>query len=125
MVSMKKFIINDRFRKKELIKVKNKISLFNNYYKDIHFFNIPFSLIVGCLGVMKKGSVIFEMMDSFTTSMFSGGLLLSLYFFNTRYSNQYYFYINKGLSKWFLLLWCFSINFIIFIIYVVIKSNIL
>ena len=64
------------------------------YYKDLIRFNIPFSAMTGFIGMFASG-----FFDAFCFSFLSGGFLLSVYYYNLRYSSQYYFYHNKGLTK--------------------------
>ena len=69
-----------------------------HYYRSIHSFNIPFSLLAGLLGLMghdKLGGFL----KAFMLSLFTGGFALSVFFFGLAYENRYYFYYNKGFSK--------------------------
>lgn len=78
------------------------------YYKDLIRFNIPFSIIVGLVGMFVSG-----FLNAFCFSFLTGGFLLSIYFYNLRYSSQYYFYYNKGLTKIHLWSGCCMINVVV------------
>ncbi len=60
-----------------------------NYYRIIQSVNIPFSIVLGLLyGI-----------EAFLLSFCTCGLVLSVFYFELFYKQQYYFYYNKGFSK--------------------------
>ncbi len=75
------------------------------YCKDLIWFNVPFSLMAGLVGMFGNG-----FFNAFCFSFLTGGFLLSIYFYNIRHSSKYYFYYNKGLTKIHLWIGCFMIN---------------
>ncbi len=83
------------------------------YFKQINTFNILFSLIVAFLAYTNGGS--FEVF--FFLPLLSVGFLLSLYLYQVRYANQYFFFFNLGLQKVKLIGFCFGINAVIALIY--------
>lgn len=83
------------------------------YYKQISSFNIPFSLLVALLAYINGGR--FDIY--FFLPLLTLGYMLSLYLFEVRYSNQYFFYFNLGLGKIKLIGCCFGINGAIALIY--------
>lgn len=89
------------------------------YYKELLSFNLPFSLIVGMLGLTTKNGFFQGFMLSFMT----GGFLLSLYFYEKRYKAQYYFYFNKGFSRLRLIAYVYAVNMLLMLIYFIIKSS--
>lgn len=70
-----------------------------NYWKSIQGFNFFFSLLVGLLGLVGAVNKAEAFLTTFLISFFTGGYLLSLFFFELRHKQQYYFYYNKGFSK--------------------------
>tara|TARA_R110002072_G_scaffold216077_1_gene373356 strand:- start:316734 stop:317015 length:282 start_codon:yes stop_codon:yes gene_type:complete len=83
------------------------------FYKQIHSFNIPFSLAIAALAYSQGGS--FDIY--FFLTVLTLGYMLSLYFFEVWYSNQYFFYYNLGLGKVKLFSFCFGINAVIALLY--------
>lgn len=83
------------------------------FYKQINSFNIPFSLIVALLASFEGGR--FDIF--FFLPLLTLGYALSLYLFEVRYANQYFFYFNLGLGKIKLFAFCFGINAAIALIY--------
>jgi hypothetical protein len=76
-----------------------------NYYKDIQLINLPLSLVAGLLASIED-----SFLRVFIITFLSGGFLISIYFFEQRCAEQYFFYYNKGLSKTRLLLSTYVIN---------------
>ncbi len=88
-----------------------------NYYKDIHRFNLPFSILLGVLGVFIGEDKVNGFFSYFFLTLLTGGFVLSLFFYQLMYANQYYFYYNRGLSKLKLISISFGVNLFLFIIY--------
>lgn len=86
------------------------VKLVYNYYKDTHQVNIPFSLLIGAIGGLVEKDFWQAFLATFSFSLLTGGLLLSLYLHQLRYKEQYYFYYNRGLSKIHLAVACLVIN---------------
>ncbi|RAI94936.1 hypothetical protein [Algoriphagus yeomjeoni] len=83
------------------------------YYKQINSFNIPFSLSIALLVLSERGS--FSVF--FFLPLLTVGFLLSLYLYQVRYANQYFFYYNLGLDKLKLIGFTFGINASIALVY--------
>lgn len=88
-----------------------------NYYKDIHAFNIPFSILSGILGIVVMEGDPSKFFLYFFLALLTGGFVLSLYYYQLRYASQYYFYHNRGFSKRKLILISSGINLSLFLIY--------
>lgn len=71
-----------------------------NYYKIILSVNIPFSFIFGYIYGM----------PAFLASFCTFGLLLSVFYFELYYKQRYYFYFNRGFSKFKLISYSFIAN---------------
>lgn len=83
------------------------------FYKQINSFNIPFSFIIALLVLSEGGSfAVFFFLPLLTV-----GFLLSLYLYEVRYANQYFFYFNLGFDKVKLIGFTFGINATIALIY--------
>jgi hypothetical protein len=93
-----------------------------HYYKSLHAFNIPFSLLMGFFGTLGDNGLKGFLL-TFVISLFSGGFGLALYFYGRRYKHNYYFYYNKGFSKMKLIGLSYGINVVALIIYLVIKNS--
>jgi len=91
-----------------------------HYYKAIHSFNIPFSLLAGLLGLMEHDKLS-GFLRAFTLSLFTGGFALSVFFFGLAYENRYYFYYNKGFSKLQLIGGAYLLNVAMLLVYRLIK----
>ncbi len=91
-----------------------------HYYKAIHSFNIPFSLLAGLLGLMGHDKVA-GFLKGFMLSLFTGGFALSVFFFGLAYENRYYFYYNKGFSKFQLIGGAYLLNVVVLLVYGLIK----
>ncbi len=94
-----------------------KMRMIYNYYKDIHRFNLPFSILLGVLGVFIGEDKVNGFFSYFFLTLLTGGFVLSLFFYQLMYANQYYFYYNRGLSKLKLISISFGVNLFLFIIY--------
>jgi|SRR5690554_4631001 len=79
------------------------------YYRDPCMINIPFSLLMGVLAGR-------EFLTGFGISLSTGGMLLAVYFYETNYKENYYFYFNKGLSKPKLWAACSLLNILIMLV---------
>ena len=71
------------------------------FYTELSLFNVPFSLVAGLL----SGNFWF----GFGLSLVSGGMMLSVYFYENN-KEKYFFYFNKGISKQKLLVSAFILN---------------
>ncbi len=91
------------------------------YYKQLHGFNIPFSMIAGLLSI--GSGLSFKL--GFFVSILTFGLLLSLYFYEIRYSHKYYFFYNLGLSKLRLIACVSAINLMLIAIFLLLREIIL
>jgi hypothetical protein len=69
------------------------------YLKQLLKFNLPFSFIIGSFAIALVPE---NWMKGFLTgalfSFFTGGFLLSVFFYHLRFENQYYYFYNKGFS---------------------------
>lgn len=93
-----------------------------HYYKSLHSFNIPFSILVGFFGTIANGGTD-GFLRTFIISFLSGGFLLSVFFYGLRHENLYYFYYNKGYSKWKLIGCSYGINVAVASGYWLIKNS--
>ncbi|QHT66106.1 hypothetical protein GXP67_05195 [Rhodocytophaga rosea] len=91
--------------------------MFIHYYKDIHVFNFPFSGLISLIGILLWGGDINRFFLYFFLTLLTGGFALSLYYYQSRYASQYYFYYNRGFSKLKLILISVAINLCLFIFY--------
>ena len=83
-----------------------------NYYRTIQQVNIPFSFVFGFLyGI-----------DAFLICFCTLGLLLSAFYFELYYKQQYYFYYNRGFSKVKLIVLSFLANLVLAIMFFTIKN---
>jgi hypothetical protein len=83
-----------------------------NYYKILLSVNIPFSFIFGYIyGV-----------PGFIITFCTLGLLLSAVYFELYYKERYYFYYNKGYSKFRLISLSFLANIALVIVFLGIKK---
>jgi hypothetical protein len=87
------------------------------YYKEIHNFNLPFSMFMGLLGL----TAVDGFYQSFGLSYMTGGFLLSLYFYEKRNKARYYFYFNRGFSRPRLIAYAYAINIVLLLAYLIIK----
>ncbi|MEJ8800897.1 hypothetical protein [Pontibacter sp. H249] len=77
----------------------HKLKLRLHYYKVLQSFNLPFSLLASSTGFIFQEHVAARIINAFSLSLLTGGFLIALYLFEDRYSGQYFFYHNLGLSK--------------------------
>ncbi|NIG53007.1 hypothetical protein [Chitinophaga sp. Cy-1792] len=95
-----------------------------HYYRAINLPNYAFSIFLALLAVpvtpklpyMEAGnsaSSLSVILRAFVIAMLTGGFLLSLFLFERRRKNQYYFYHNKGYSKFQLIGFAYGINLLI------------
>ncbi|MEQ6122063.1 hypothetical protein [Reichenbachiella sp. MALMAid0571] len=88
------------------------------YYKELHYFNLPFSALLGISGL----AVGLDFLSTFIVSSITVGFLLSVYFYEIRYADRYYFYFNRGISKLKLLTITYLIDVLLLIFYFVTKA---
>ena len=91
---------------------KHQLKLLIVFYKSTLTVNITSSVLLCIVGYP-------DILLAFGICFLSGGSILSLLFLEISKQNEYYFYYNKGLSKWTLLLSCFIINLFIGIMLIV------
>lgn len=91
------------------------------YYKSLHSFNIPFSVLLGCQGLLSSNKAE-GFLRSFIVALFTGGFLLSVFFYGLKYEKRYYFYYNKGFSKIQLIGFSYLVNVVLLLTYRLIKS---
>ncbi|SEW49760.1 hypothetical protein [Chitinophaga arvensicola] len=91
-----------------------------HYYKSLHSFNIPFSLLVSLFGLIGPNKLE-NVMQNFFISLMTGGFLLSVFFYGLVFENRYYFYYNKGYSKMRLITWSYLLNLLPLLVYALIK----
>jgi len=72
---------------------------------------------MGMLGLTEKDGFF----KSFGLSFMTGGFLLSLYFYEKRSKNRYYFYYNKGFSRPKLIAYAYAINVLLMLTYFIIQ----
>lgn len=99
----------------------HKLKLRLHYYKVIQNFNLPFSLFVSLSGLMFSQHVLPRMINAFSLSLLTGGFILSVYLFEQRQKEQYFFYHNMGLSKINLIVSAFLFNLAIVILLFFVK----
>jgi hypothetical protein len=73
--------------------------------------------LFGLIGHDKLGGFL----RGFILSLFTGGFLLSVFFFGLAYENRYYFYYNKGFSKVQLIGGAYLLNVAVLAVYELIK----
>ena len=84
-----------------------------NYYKTIQEVNAPFSFVFGVLfGI-----------NAFLICFCTFGLVLSVFYFELFYNQQYYFYFNKGFSRSQLIGFSFLGNLIVAAVLVIAKNT--
>ncbi|MCC9137264.1 hypothetical protein ACFSKU_04640 [Pontibacter silvestris] len=76
-------------------------------------FNLPLSLFIGVIGMLIRKSYLTGFVSSFNLSLLTGGFILSLYFYEQRYKQQYYFYHNRGFSRFVLITCSAAINLLV------------
>lgn len=76
-----------------------KLKLLSHYYRSILSFNLPFSLLAATLSIPFRDNGVAGMINTFSLFLATDGFLLALYLYEQRYSGQYYFYHNQGLSR--------------------------
>jgi hypothetical protein len=83
-----------------------------NYYKTLSSVNIPFSFLLGCLfGI-----------PALVISFCVFGLILSAFYFELFYKQQYYFYYNHGFTKFKLIGFSFVGNILVaFLLLIILK----
>lgn len=70
------------------------------YFRELFKFNFLFSLVLGLAGIaITSGAMFSWFLKFFLFTYFTGGFLLAVFFYNLRFSHQYYSYYNKGFSK--------------------------
>lgn len=94
-----------------------------HYYKALLRFNLPLSIFIGVIGMLIRGNNLIGFVSSFNLSLLTGGFLLSLYFFEQRYKQQYYFYYNRGLSRFTLIAYAIGFNLILAVLLYIISFS--
>lgn len=94
-----------------------------HYYKSLNSFNIPFSLLLGCFGMI-GGDRLDGFLLIFAISLLTGGFGLALFFYGLKYEHCYYFYYNKGFSKMKLIGLAYGINVAGITVCLLIKNSI-
>ncbi len=98
-----------------------KTRIFAVYYKKSQTLNIVFSLLTAAV----VGGIGYNYLLSFWISTMTGGYLLSVYLYELRYKQQYYFYFNKGFSRRELLLCTYILNGVLLAVITFIITRIL
>lgn len=102
-----------------------KLKLLFHYYRSIHSFNLPFSLLTGVLTLAVSQHKVAGMINGFSLCLVTGGFALALYLYEQRYSQQYYFYHNLGLSRLHLAAGALSINLLLVFLLFLLKIYLL
>jgi len=87
-----------------------KLRLHFLYYRNLMSFNLPFSLLIALSSLAFSQNKLIGFINGFSFSLLTGSFILSLYFYEQRYKNQYYFYHNMGISKIGLIVGHFMLN---------------
>ncbi|MFD2246106.1 hypothetical protein [Pontibacter ruber] len=87
-----------------------KLKLHLHYYKGLQSFGLPFSLLAGVVSMAFSEHKLIGFINAFSLNLLTGSFILALYFFEQRYSGQYFFYHNLGLSKLSLVIGAYLIN---------------
>ncbi|MGZ3750293.1 MAG: hypothetical protein ACXVB0_22175 [Mucilaginibacter sp.] len=83
-----------------------------NYYKILLGVNLPFSFLLGFL----------YHFPAFVASFCVFGLMLSAFYFELFYKQQYYFYYNQGITKFKLIAFTFAGNILVtFLLFIILK----
>lgn len=93
-----------------------KIRPYFLYHRTLLSFNLPFSLAASLTGFFFSQHVLIRIINTFSLCLLTAGFLLALYLFEQRYSGQYYFYHNLGLSKTSLILGSLLMNLAVVIL---------
>ncbi len=88
----------------------HQLKLYLLFHKNLLRFNLPFSLVVGVMGGAIADNSLVGVINSFSLSLLTGSFILSVYFYEQRYQDQYYFYHNAGISKVALLAGSYLLN---------------
>lgn len=102
-----------------------KLKLLFHYYRSIHSFNLPFSLLVGAACIAVSQNKLVGLINGFSLCLVTGGFLLALYLYEQRHSHQYYFYHNQGLSRLYLVIGSLSANLVLVILLFLLKIYLL
>jgi hypothetical protein len=85
----------------------NKLNLLLCHYREILTLNLVMSVGLGILGIPAG-----QFFTVFSIGFISGGYFASLLYYELTKSNQYYFYYNKGISRFQLYLSGFVFNLV-------------
>ncbi|MFB6455379.1 hypothetical protein ACE38W_08925 [Chitinophaga sp. Hz27] len=109
------------------MKPTRNLYLLWHYYRAINIVNYIISLLIALLAgavalpseyaELNVRSTCFATIEAFIISVFSAGFLLSLFSFGLRHKNQYYFYHNKGYSKYHLIGFAYGVNLLAFFLF--------
>lgn len=102
-----------------------KLKLLFLYYRSIHSFNLPFSLLIGVFTLAVSQDKVAGMINGFSLCLITGGFALALYLYEQRYSQQYYFYHNQGLSRLQLAVGSLSVNLLLVFLLFLLKIYLL
>ncbi len=94
---------------------KHRLKLLIVFYKSTLTLNITSSTLLCIVGYP-------DILLAFGICFLSGGSIFSLLFLEIGKQDEYYFYYNKGLSKWTLLLSCFIINIFIGVLLIIVSK---
>lgn len=98
-----------------------KLKLYLHYHRSLLAFNLPFSLLVSVVGFAVAARGLIGLINGFSLSLLTGSFILSLYFYEQRYKDQYYFYHNKGLGKVALIVGSYLFNVVLAILLFILK----
>ncbi|MFD3000232.1 hypothetical protein ACFS7Z_07655 [Pontibacter toksunensis] len=102
-----------------------KLKLLFHYYRSLHSFNLPFSLLIGVACIAVSENKVVGIINGFSLCLVTGGFLLALYLFEQRHSQQYYFYHNQGLSRLHLVIGTLSVNLLLVVLLFLLKVYLL
>lgn len=98
-----------------------KLRLYLHYHRQLLAFNLPFSLLVGVVSLAISAGGIVGLINGFSLSLLTGSFALSVYFYSQRYSQQYYFYHNMGISKQELIIGAYLLNVMLAVLLFLLK----
>ncbi|RDV15136.1 hypothetical protein DXT99_10710 [Pontibacter diazotrophicus] len=102
-----------------------KLKLLFLYYRSLHSFNLPFSLLVGVFCIAISENKVAGLINGFSLCLLTGGFALALYLYEQRHSQQYYFYHNQGLSRLQLAVGTLSVNLLLIFLLFLVKIYLL
>lgn len=98
-----------------------KLTLHFLYHKSLMSFNLPFSLFAGLISLTFTQNKLIGFINAFSLSLLTGSFILSVYFYEQRYKNQYYFYHNLGISKTSLIVGSYLYNVVLALLLFMVK----